>query len=98
MAWLNQNASLAKAATSAPIGDLLGPTENVGSLPVDDYVAKVAANAPPSREFFGPHHPLTTMSIEDWCEQAKPHQLGLVMHAAAQRLEVIAKEQENRMK
>jgi hypothetical protein len=102
VAWLNQNAALAKAHISAPIGDLLGPTENVGSvdlLPVDRHVAKAAATAPPAPQpYFGAQHPLTMMAIEDWCEAAQPHQLGLAIHAAAQRLQIIAQEQENRMK
>jgi len=37
-------------------------------------------------------HPLTTMSIEDWCEKAQPHQLGTVVRAASLRLQKIAQE------
>jgi hypothetical protein len=100
VAWMNQNAGIAKNHTSAPIGDLLGPTENVGSaseLPVDRHVREVAAQTPAApREFFNAQHPLTTMSIEGWCEQAQPHQLGTVVRAAALRLQQIAQEQGDR--
>jgi hypothetical protein len=109
VAWLNQNAAIAKAhvgkASSAPLLEVideagtLAPEHLDAVLPVDRHVAKVADLAPAAPQpFFGPQHPLTVMAIEDWCEAAQPHQLGIVVRSAAQRLQVIAQEQENRMK
>lgn len=99
VAWINQNAGIATAATSqaevaqATLLDIDGP------LPVDTHVAKVAAQAPAApREYFGPQHPLTTLAVEEWCEAAQPHQIGTVIRAAALRLQVIAQYQENAMK
>lgn len=37
-------------------------------------------------------HPLTTLSIEEWCEAAEPHQLGTIMRAASLRLQQVAQE------
>ena len=98
VAWMNQNSGLAKAATSqaevaqATLLDIDGP------LPVDAHAAKVAAATPAPREFFNAQHPLTTASIEDWCGQAQPHQIGTIVRAAALRLQQITQEQESRMK
>lgn len=106
VAWMNQRGSQAEAsvatyAKAAAVNDLVGLTERpaiTDDLPVDHHVAKVAAAAPAPREYFGPQHPLTTLAIEEWCEAAQPHQLGTVVRAAAQRLQVIAQHQEKGMK
>lgn len=100
--WMNQRGAVAPApAPLLGVFDEAGPITQAhldAVLPVDRHVAKVAEATPAPREFFGPQHPLTTLSIEDWCEKAQPCQLGIVIHAAAQRLQVIAQEQEKRMK
>jgi hypothetical protein len=89
--WMNQNAGI--AAKVAPIGDLLAPTENVGSteeLPVDRHVRQAVQPTAP-KEYFGPQHPLTTLAVEDWIEKAAPSQLGTVIKTAALRLHDIAR-------
>lgn len=96
VAWMNQNAAIAQAHTGQAAVAEKTLLDIDGPLPVDQHVAKVAASTPAPREFFGAQHPLTTMAIEDWCEQAQPHQLGTVVRAAALRLQQIAQEQGDR--
>jgi len=105
VAWMNNNVGIgAKAgimsATPAPAEDGLITADGLfdpkgelrrDPLPVDQHVAKVAAQAPAApKEYFGAHHPLTTMSVEDWIEVATPSQLGTVVHTAANRLHALA--------
>lgn len=43
-------------------------------------------------------HPLNLMAIEDFIEGAQPHQLGIIMRGAAQRLQIIGQDLDKRQR